>query len=65
MKDNTVFLVAANIYAGYLAAEGRYADERNKSQREGYMNKATADAMLLIGKIENRYTAEELKVVEK
>lgn len=63
MKDNTAFLMAASIYSGYLAATD--VVYMSKSIRENLMEKATADAMLLIGKMENKYSTEELKVVEK
>lgn len=65
MKDNTVFLMTASIYAGYIASYGSGSDVMKRSDRDDYMKRAIGDAMLLIGKIESTYSAEELKVVGK
>lgn len=61
MKDNTVFLMAASIYAGYVAKR----EETSIQKDQDLMLQAAADAMRLVGLIEDRYTPDGLKVVEK
>lgn len=62
MKDNTVFLMTASIYAGYIASYGYEANNLSRSEREDYMKRSLGDAMLLIGKIQDTYKPEVLNI---